>query len=237
MKNKITLLTLVLISLFTTAKAQINWDIKGFSGIDVSGNIELLLQQASTEAVEVYPANMEVQDLDIYVDGNGILKIQALKSLVFDRRPIRIKVSYNQLHSVKAIAGAEVTAKNPIVSESLWIKAGSGAQIELTIDANELEAKATEGGELELKGKVNSQYAFAATGGEYDGLDLKCLHTEARATTGGEVMVIAEENLTATANTGGSIEYYGDAKIQRMQTGLSGKVRKLKNRGIRVEWN
>ncbi len=224
-------------ALASTLNAQINWDIKGFSGIDVSGNIEVLLVKGTEEKVTVNPSNLEVEDIDVYVDSDGILKLYALKRLILDRRSIKIKVTYTQLNSIKALAGAEIYAHNTITADQLWIKAGSGGQIELTIDANELEARATEGGELELKGTVNSQYAFAATGGEYDGLDLECPQTQARANTGGELMVNASESLTAKANTGGVIEYFGEAKIHSLQTGLSGKVRKLKDKGLRVEWN
>lgn len=228
---------LIFIAFISISTAQMNWDIKGFSGIDVSGNIEIRLEKGAMEKVLVSPPNREISDLDIYVDSDGILKIKALKSLVLDRPSIKIKITYLQLSSIKAQAGAEITSNNTIHTDDLWIKAGSGAQIELSVEANILEAKVSEGGELELKGMVNSQYASAATGGEYDGLDLACAQTHAHATTGGEVMVNACESLSAKANTGGVIKYLGDARIQSMQTGLSGKVKKLGNKGMRIEWN
>lgn len=237
MKKITNLLILVLLSFTTVLSAQINWDISGFSGIDVSGNINLLLEKGTEDKVMVSAPDQESIDIDIYVDADGVLKIYALKSLILDKCALKVKVTYTQLKSIKAIAGAEVYSRETIRTENLWIKAGSGGQIELNIDVDHLEARATEGGELELKGTVNSQYAFASTGGEYDGLELSCPQTQARANTGGEIMVNASETLSARANTGGVIEYFGEAKVQSLQTGISGKVRRLKNRGMRVEWN
>ena len=237
MQKIIALLILALLSSASVVSAQINWDISGFSGIDVSGNIDVLLEKGTEDKVVISSPNQASIDIDIYVDGDGILRLYALKSLILDKCSIKIKVTYTELKSIKAIAGAEVYSKETIRTDNLWVKAGSGGQIELTIDADHLEARATEGGELELKGTVNSQYAFAATGGEYDGLDLSCSQTQARANTGGEIMVNASETLSARANTGGVIEYFGEAKVQSLQTGISGKVRRLKNRGMRLEWN
>jgi hypothetical protein len=159
----------------------------------------------------------------------GVLKLQMLKTIFKENEEVKIKVVYAEpLDYIKVGAGSRLTAKEPIEGDKFELKAVSGGQLELEVYARKIKIYAAEGGSIVLKGTVEEQYATAVTGGEYEGLDLDCQYTEARANTGGELRVVAKRSLDARANTGGYIEYAGQPEERSTNSLFTGKIRKAK---------
>jgi hypothetical protein len=228
---KIGFLSALFIGLGTSLFAQDIYKLKSFDGISVLGNIEVILEKGDNPRAEVTANGISEDDVSVFVK-EGVLKLQLLKTLFNENEDVTIKVIYSDpLDFIKVGAGSTLTATEPLEGDKFELKAVSGAQLELEVYARRIKVYVAEGGKIKLEGKVEEQFATAITGGEYDGLDLECYHTEARANTGGELSVVALKSFDAKANTGGFIEYAGQPEDRSTNSLFTGKIRKVRDVG------
>lgn len=206
--------------------AQSNYKLDAFDEISITGNIDVILQKGEEEKAVVETFGIPEDELNISVRGQ-VLKLGLPNSIFYKNEKVKVTVFYKTLRAVRAHAGADVEATTLLEGDLLELRAGSGAQVSLEIKANKLEASATEGGILKVHGEVESQKVSASTGGQLRALELTCKNTYARASTGGEVEVVALESLDANASLGGSIEYKGSPEERNRRSVLGGDVRKI----------
>lgn len=228
MKNTILILftTLLVTGSLGLALAQSDYKLQPFDAIAVTGNIEVILLKGDAEKAVVEVFGIPEDELNIRVSGEE-LKLSILNSLFYKNEKIKVTVYYKKLRSIRGHAGAKIASNELIEADKLIARATSGAEVRLDINVNALEGTANEGGILELKGKTESQEATANTGGQYRAFDLECQRTSARASTGGQIEIVATETLDANANLGGEIRYKGNPDERNRRTVLGGGVRKV----------
>ncbi len=226
MKNKIIIALLSIPFLMSASFAQSNYKLDAFDEISTTGNIEVILQKSDEEKAIVETYDIPEEELNIGVRGQ-VLKLSMLNSVFSKHKRIKVTVFYKNLRTIRAHAGAELEAKEPIEADALEIRTTSGADVLLDVKANKLEASATEGAILQLRGEVENLKVSASTGGQLRAFDLNAKNTYARAGTGGELSVVALESLDANASLGGQIEYKGDPDERNRKTMLGGNVRKV----------
>lgn len=197
-----------------------------FKAISVTGGIEVILEAGDTEEARIKTWGIDEEKVDLFVKGKT-LKIQLLNLSKIDDREVKVYVTYKELYGVRATAGARVYGRDVIQSESFEVRVGSGGFVDLEVETNTLEARAGEGGVIEISGSSDTVEVTASTGGRYEGYDLEANRTYARASTGGEITVVAHEALDASANTGGSINYRGQPKEKNTRTLFSGGIHKM----------
>ncbi|MDX1942435.1 MAG: head GIN domain-containing protein [Saprospiraceae bacterium] len=208
--------------------AQSDYKLDYFDEISVAGNIEVLLVKGDAEKAVMQTYGIPEDEVNISVKSQT-LKLSLLNSLFYKNKNerVRITVTYKELRSIRANAGAEIKSDEIIEADLLEVHAGSGAQVNLQVKVNKLDGSATEGGILQLKGEAENQKAQANTGGQYRAFDVECKNTYARAGTGGEVEIVARESLDAYASLGGQIEYKGDPDERYHRKFIGGEVRKV----------
>lgn len=227
-KNLILLSSAVLLLLVSlnALQAQTEYKLGYFDAISVAGNIEVHLIKGEKESAMLETYGIPEDEVNISVN-RQTLRLSLLNSVFQRSKKVRITVTYTELRSVRGNAGAMITADHILQGDFLEVRAGSGAQVMLEVDANKLDAGATEGGTLQLRGQVNSQKAQAATGGLYEAFNLISKNTYARSGTGGQMQVTALEVLDAYANLGGSIEYKGEPEERYHRKFIGGEVRRV----------
>lgn len=197
-----------------------------FEAVSVTGGIEVILEKGDSERAKIRAWGIDVEKVDLFVKGKT-LKIQLLNLSKIDDRKVKVYLTYKELHGVRATAGARVYGRDLIQSERFVVRVGSGGFADLEVETNTLDARAGEGGVIEISGSADTVDVSAATGGRYEGYDLDANRTHARASTGGEITVVAHEALDASANTGGSIHYRGQPKEKNTRTLFSGGIHKM----------
>jgi hypothetical protein len=222
MKNFFLCFTLILAG--GLLQAQDVRQVGPFDQLLVSGKLTVTLEAADTEEVIIEENNLEADDINLTLR-DGELKVGLVEGWFRDEDRVRVRIRYRDLSRIRAQAGAILNSRELISGDRLEIKASSGAEVSLEVQANILEAGAAEGAQLELAGAVSTQYVTANTGGEYDGDRLEADRTEVRANTGGEAWVIAREYLDASAHTGGEVFYKGDPAEKYTKTNLAGEIR------------
>ncbi len=197
-----------------------------FEAISVTGGIEVILESGDSERASIKTWGIDVEKVDLFVKGKT-LKIQLLNLSKLDDRDVKVYVTYKEIKGVRATAGARVYGRDIIRADNFVVRVGSGGFADLEVETNSLEARAGEGGVIEISGNSDTVDVNASTGGRYEGYDLEANRTHAKASTGGEITVVAHESLDASANTGGSIHYRGQPKEKSTRTLFSGGIHKL----------
>ncbi|MCB0638622.1 MAG: DUF2807 domain-containing protein [Lewinella sp.] len=205
-------------------RAQDVRQVGPFDQLIVTGKLDVTLEAGDAEEVIIDALNLNEDDVNLTLR-DGELKVGLVDGWFRDDSRVRVTVRYRSLNRIRAQAGAVLASHNMITGDRLEIKASSGAEVRLEIEADVLEAGAAEGAQLELTGQVNTQYVTANTGGEYDGDRLEADRTEVRANTGGEAWVIARTYLDASAHTGGEVFYKGDPEEKYTKSNLAGEIR------------
>lgn len=197
-----------------------------FEAIAASGDVEVYLEPGDTEEAKIRTSGIDVEKVDIFVKGET-LKVQLLNLSKIDHRQVKVYITYKELYGVRATAGARVYGRELIQSDRFVVRVGSGGYAELEVETQTLDARAGEGGVIEISGKADTVDVSASTGGRYEGSDFEANRTSAKASTGGEIYVVANEALDASANTGGSINYWGQPKEKSTRTLFSGGIHKM----------
>ncbi len=223
---KYLLLALAFVSV-STAYSQDTRSVEPFDKLVVSGKLDVVLERGTQERVIIESTDVPEDKINLTRRGNT-LRIGLVDGWFTDRyERVRVRVQYTDLYMVRAAAGAHLRSNESITSDRLEVKATSGAEVTLDIATQTLEAGAAEGAILELTGTAETQFATANTGGEYDASDLQVTRTEVRANTGGKALVLALDELDATANTGGMIYYGGEPNHKYTKTNLAGEIRQM----------
>ncbi len=199
--------------------------LDAFKEITISGKLRVELVPGDSERAEIYSEDHAPDDVNFKWRGDH-LRISLVEGLVKDTEPVYIRLTYRELTSVRASAGAQLKSDYVIKADELDIKASSGAQMTLEIDTKRVEVSASEGGQIELSGTTEEQDASASTGGQYDGHRLRSPRTYVRASTGGRTRVEATDFLDAVANTGGWVEYSGNPAKKYTKSILAGSIEK-----------
>ncbi|MDP4820375.1 MAG: DUF2807 domain-containing protein, partial [Saprospiraceae bacterium] len=199
--------------------------LNSFDAISVTGDIELVLVKGSEEQAEIFAEGIPADKLTLRVV-RGELVLKLLNAIFYKGEHLKVVVTYKELREIRALAGASVRSEDTIKSDQLYLKSGSGANVTVAVKVNSLDVGATEGGVVSVKGSADKQDVAANTGGNYEGFELTCKRAYVRAGTGGVAEVTAEEELDATANTGGEIIYKGNPGKLQTKTLISGTIRK-----------
>lgn len=220
-------LILAAFTLFTfSMNAQDVLDLSKFDEIIASGIVEVELKQGETSKVEVWANDHDMQNVKVHVN-EGILKINLIESLIkSEERNVKVVVTFERLNRIKAYAGAEVTCKDAISTSRLQLKLNSGATMDVNIAVDDVEIIVSEGSELEISGSTKSLDVRTSSGGICEAFNLESDYTYVTSNTGGEAEVIANIRIEAKANTGGRVEYKGNAKEKKINDFLTGTVKK-----------
>jgi hypothetical protein len=229
LRNTLFYLVLIVVSLLYFVPLHGQEEERGlppFKAVSASGGVEVILESGDSERARIKTWGIDLDKVDVFVKGKT-LKIQLLNISKIDERDVKVYVTYKELHGVRATAGARVYGRELIQSENFVVRVGSGGFADLEVETNSLEARAGEGGVIEISGMADTVDVSASTGGRYEGYDLEANRTHAKASTGGEITVVAHEALDASANTGGSIHYRGQPKEKSTRTLFSGGIHKM----------
>ena len=208
--KKLASLSLILFCLVSIcAFGQANYGLKAFDEVNVSGNIELILEESTTEKLTYTTEGISEDKLNI-INKNGVLKLKISNGIYKKDQKAYVTLSYKTLRAVKAFAGAQVSGSNDILGDKLELKAHSGGGINLQLELNAIEVGTYEGGTIKLTGMVEAQKITSNTGGSYNGRNLVSSRAYAKASLGGSVEYVGSPNeLTRSTSLGGTVKRKG----------------------------
>ena len=195
---------------------------ESFTEIKVSNGLELHLYQGSKNKI-IVDADENLQDIIITEVNNGVLEIYSEKS-IWRAKSKKIFVTIKNLESVTATSGADVYAKETIKVDDIRVSSTSGADINISVDANTVETSSTSGSDIEISGVSNKHISSATSGASIDAYDLHSKIVIVKVTSGADINVYASESLDAKATSGGDIDFKGNPKNVNKKSSSGGDI-------------
>lgn len=193
-----------------------------FTVVSASEGLDVYVTQ-SNEFKIVVEADENIINLIGTDINNGKLTIHAIENI--GRATKKIHVSLPNITALSSSSGADLVSMNTIESEKISLDASSGADLKVSLVANEVNADASSGSDIQISGQANMLYADASSGADIKAKDLMTKICNADASSGADISLNVSESLTADASSGADITYTGKASVQKSKSS-SGSVHK-----------
>lgn len=233
MKNNFkTQITLILFFIASLAFAQEKEtrSLDKFNELRVAEGIELIATKGTTNSIELEVDRFDIDRVLTEVRGDRLI-VQLKRNSFSNRnrgRRIKAYLTYTEdMEAIVASTAAEIVFEDMIKSSRLKINTSTSGQVEAKVQVKFLDTSATTSGRIELTGDADEVEATASTGGTIYAYDVEAGEVYAKANTGADVRVNAQDRLRASANTGGTVSYRGRPKTDtRSNTG--GSIRRAR---------
>lgn len=201
-----------------------------FTAISVSSGVDLYITQGNEESLAVsasdekymsrFKTEIENGTLKIYFDNKGITWTS------HDNRKLKAYVSFKTLEKLQGSAGASVTVKGSMTADNLDMKFTSGAEFDGQVNAKQIVVDQNSGSEVNIAGKADKLNIEVSSGASFKGYDMTVDFCDAEASSGGDVKITINKELSAKANSGGGIRYKGAGLIRDININSGGIVKK-----------
>ncbi|MEQ8475469.1 head GIN domain-containing protein [Fulvivirga sp.] len=216
--------TVLLITVQSYGQQRERRDVGSFDEVQVSQAIDLYLKKGTKESVEVEARGMDSDEvltevrgsrLKVYLEGNRYRNIS-----------VKVYVTYVELEGISASSASTVYAEGVIKGDRMTIDVSSAADVEVSVDVNDLNVSASSSGDVEVAGKSKYLEVSVSSAGGVDAYDLEAENVRVRASSGAGAKVNAKNEIDAHASSGASIRYIGNPSKSRTDSSSGGSVRK-----------
>jgi len=194
-----------------------------FEEIHVSRGIILDLTSSASTSLTV-EADENLQELIKTKVEDGVLKIYAEKN-IWSASAKTVHLATNHVVSIVATSGANVNARDVIKTDDFKLVATSGANIDLALNVTNFDCNTTSGTNITLHGTAVHSAIRATSGSNVKAEDFRADSGNMVVTSGANVVVFVENNLEATATSGGNIKYAGSPKEVKKNSSSGGSIR------------
>ena len=219
-------LLLISISLINTVYINAQKEtrkLEPYNKINVFGNLDVDLVKGDSFKIIIDCQGANIEEITSVID-EGELKIRLITDLFSDAK-VNIRIYHQDLVSVEATGGANISSDMLIKGDKLNLNAGSGGDVYLyNVEMNNITARVAKGSTMALSGKTKVETITVLSGGTFSGFEMECETAYVDATTGGNAKVYVTEKLDAKATTKGYIGYQGSPKIIDDISNLGGKI-------------
>jgi Putative auto-transporter adhesin, head GIN domain len=165
--------------LFSSANSQIFLPVKGtgpsidkklnvsdFKGIDVSGGIDVILVQGSSESLTLTAQENLFEYITAKVD-NGTLKIYTRNNLR-PTQPMKARITFKEITNLKVSGGGDTHGETPVNVEALDVNISGGGDFSSAINSEELKCNISGGGDAKIEGKTKVYNISVSGGGDLE---------------------------------------------------------------------
>ncbi|MDO9595596.1 MAG: head GIN domain-containing protein [Lutibacter sp.] len=178
-----------------------------FEIINVQQGINLYITQGKPTNISV-EADENIIELLITEVKNNELNIYFEKN-VNQAKARNVYLTTESISKIKASSGASVKSENTIQAETLELDSSSGSSMKIRANANDIKSESSSGSSITIIGKSNSLTANSSSGSSINAKELKTVNAIAKASSGANIDVNVTGKLTASASSGGDIDYEG----------------------------
>lgn len=223
MKYLLTVCCLVA-ALSLSAQEKETRSVDRFDEISIAQGIELIAEKGSDNSISLEVSRIDMEDVITEVRG-GKLYVKLSRGNHRSNR-VRATLTYTEeLRDINVSTGAEAEFKTKIKVDDLEVTTSTSGFVQLSVEAKTVEMDATTSGRIRIEGSTQEIDVSATTGGSIDAFELVANDAYARANTGADIRLNAEERLRASAGTGGSVRYTGKPRTD-VRTNTGGSVRR-----------
>jgi hypothetical protein len=199
--------------------------VTGFTGVDVSGGIDLYLSSGA-ESVSVSASTTIVRDHMVTEVVDGLLRIHLEKN--WNPGPgnpkMKAYVSMRDVKSLEASGGGDIYLKNMISTNDLNVHLSGGGNIEGKLNADHLNIKQSGGSNVSLTGNVKDLNVDASGGGNLKGYDLVTDIASINASGGSDAELTVNKELRVKSSGGSDVSYKGKAVVISIKSSGGGSL-------------
>lgn len=193
-----------------------------FTGIDVSGAIDVVVKQDSNTSIKV-EADANLQEyIEVHDDGD-VLRIKTREGYnLKSRRGIKVYVSAPSLNKFMASGACSIIGENQISgSQTVKIDLTGASDIDLDLSTSEVEADASGASTIKLRGQT-SKFSMDGAGST----DVKCFgliadNVDIDISGAGSAELYANKNIKGSISGAASVHYKGTATTNISTSGAS----------------
>ncbi|MDP3642016.1 MAG: head GIN domain-containing protein [Bacteroidota bacterium] len=193
-----------------------------FDQIKVSRGMNVYITQGSPSKVVVIADSNLHESIETEVEGD-VLTVTVNENIRWAKEK-KVMVTVEKLTGLQVSSGANAYSQAQIMSGNLELKASSGANLKMEVNAKYLKADCSSGANIMLSGLAKEAELAASSGANLKGAELKADQCKMRASSGGNVSSTVVEKLEAKATSGGNIVYYGEPSTTDIDTSSGGNI-------------
>lgn len=204
-----------------------NKQFGNISGVELHSSFDVFLAQGSPAGVRIEAEDNIIPHIELQVY-NDVLNIQTENGVWLQpRRRVKIYVTSPTFNSVQCTGSGNIRSQTKISNENkLKINASGSGDINLDIDAPEVEAGVSGSGGIELAGETKKIYGDVSGSGNIKAMNLKAEESELNVSGSGNVQVYSSVKVNANISGSGDVRYKGDAQVNKNISG-SGRIKKV----------
>ncbi len=231
-----TLVIAVFLSTFFSCNPAIKGDgnmqtvqspITSFKKIEVSGKWNVILTQGETESLKMEVDKNLVELIETRVDGDVLIIGTKNNKNIDSEKGLKTYITFKNLNKIELSGAVKMSAPSQLTFDKLNIESSGAAEINLDLNASQLEAEMSGGSETVLKGSIN-EVGFSISGaGSLSALELAVNKFKIDISGSGSADVWVKDELNATISGAGSVNYKGNPTVKKEISG-AGKIYQIK---------
>lgn len=202
--------------------------VSPFTGISVSGGIDIYLTQGGEDGIAVSAAEVKYRDRIKTEVSNGTLKIWYDNQGMSwgNNKKLRAYISFRNISRLRASGASDVYFSGTVKLSELSIDLAGSSDLKGTVDIDRLKAGISGASDIDISGKVGELSIEASGSSDFKNFDLVAQTCEAHVSGSSDVEVTVEKEITATASGSSDVRVKGNGVIKKSSTSGSSSVRK-----------
>ncbi len=202
-----------------------NRKLADFNSVYFFGNMDVKLIKSDSNMVVLSATKVDLNGVTTSIEKGELL---VRNTAIGKESNITVLLYYKDISAITAKAGADLLIKEELKQQKLGIRLSKGATMKAVLKVDSLVLVAHQGAELSIDGSATFVNASANAGGKIWGQKFETQSADCSSASGAEIFLIVRKELKANANTGGIVNYYGQAIIISQKAITGGKVVNLK---------
>lgn len=198
-------------------------EVSDFSGINVSGSMDVYLTQGSTQSL-VVEADDNLLDL-IKTDVKGKELYIGSKKCFNSRKDLKVFITIPTLTSLTISGSSDAKGSDVFKCGDLSLRVSGSGSITLNLEAKDIEMSISGSGEISLKGTAEDMNIRISGSGDLNARDLESKDVTAIVSGSGDCQVTPKGDLNAIISGSGDVTYYGKPGSVDSSISGSGSVR------------
>lgn len=200
-------------------------EIGEFNEIKVSGGIDVILTQGDKQPLTIEGDDNLISYIETQIKENTLVISRSQTKKNFKpTKSIKVYITTPDLQSIEASSASDIQSNSFWKVEHMNIKLSSASDLNLEIEATELQLKASSASDVSLSGNVDTFIASFSSASDLDGKHLQVKKANLSASGASSLSVSVEEELTYRISGASDLTYYGDPIIISSECTSAGSV-------------
>jgi Putative auto-transporter adhesin, head GIN domain len=204
-------------------------NIPGFTGISVSGGIDIYITQGNEDGIAVSASEQKYRDRIKTEVKDGLLKIWYESEGMNwggGNKKLRAYISFKNINQLHASGSSDVFISGVLKATELTIRLAGSSDLKGTVDIENLRTDMSGASDITISGKVGSLNIDASGSSDFKDYDLVAQNCDAHVSGSSDVQITVEKELNASASGSSDIRIKGNGVIKKMSTSGSSSIKK-----------